>query len=154
MSETRTATFNHVALSVAPDALDEGGRADLLRFYSEVFGWGELPTLTADRERLVLRAWSNEQFVYLVADPEPMRCPATDPFGLSVGTPAELDEILERARKFREHDADVEIVEAKVEDFQVLKLHSFYVRYRLPLMIEVQCFEWAEGFGPDSAPGA
>jgi hypothetical protein len=39
-----------------------------------------------------------------------------------------------------------------VEDFQVLKLHSFYVRYRLPLRIEVQCFEWAEGLGPDSQP--
>ena len=31
----------------------------------------------------------------------------------------------------------------------MVKLHSFYVRYRLPLMIEVQCFEWAPGFGPE-----
>jgi len=31
----------------------------------------------------------------------------------------------------------------------VLKLHAFYLRYLLPLRIEVQCFEWAAGFGPD-----
>jgi len=60
--------------------------------------------------------------------------------------------MLERARKFRQQDAEVEIVEPTVEDFQVLKLHNFYVRYRLPLMIEVQCFDWAEGVGPDSLP--
>jgi hypothetical protein len=28
----------------------------------------------------------------------------------------------------------------------VLKLHAFYVRYLLPLQIEVQHFEWAPGF--------
>ena len=81
-----------------------------------------------------------------------MRCPSGDHFGMSVGTPRELDELLERARKFQERDPRVEIVDKQVEDFQVLKLHSFYVRYRLPLMIEVQCFEWAEGLGPDSQP--
>jgi hypothetical protein len=149
----RTPTFNHVAMSVPAELLDEAGRTGLLRFYEEVFGWTEMPTMTEDRVRLVLRCHSNEQFVYLVADPDPMRCPSGDHFGLSVGTPGELDEILRRAEKFRERDDRVEIVELQLEDFQVLKLHSFYVRYRLPLMIEVQCFEWAEDLGPDSQPG-
>jgi hypothetical protein len=56
-----------------------------------------MPTLTKDRELLVLRAWSNEQFVYLHASPEPMRTGATEHFGLSVATPEELDAIYERA---------------------------------------------------------
>lgn len=150
---SRTPSFNHVALSVPADLLDDFGRSELLRFYQEVFGFTEMPTLTEDRKRLVLRCYSNEQFVFLVADPDPMRCPSGDHFGLSVGTPGELDEMLERARKYGELDPRVEIVEKTVEDFQVLKLHSFYVRYRLPLRIEVQCFEWAEGLGPDSQPG-
>ena len=47
----------------------------------------------------------------------------------------------------------MEIIEGKLEDYTVLKLHSFYVRYQLPLMIEIQCYEWAEGFGRDSLPG-
>jgi hypothetical protein len=150
---SRAPTFNHVAMSVPAELLDETGRGELLHFYEETFGWTEMPTMTEDRVRLVLRCYSNEQFVYLIGDPDPMTCPSGDHFGMSVGTPRELDELLERARKYRERDERVEIVEKQVEDFQVLKLHSFYVRFRLPLMIEVQCFEWAEGLGPDSQPG-
>ena len=138
--------FNHVALSVPSQALDAKGRAEILRFYGEVFGWTEMPTLTQDRKQLVLRAYSNEQFVFLVADAEPMRCAGPEHFGMSVETEAELDALLARARKFRECDPRVEIDEKQTADFKVLKLHSFYLRYRLPMRIEVQCYEWAPGF--------
>ena len=150
---SRIPTFNHVAMSVPPDALDETGRGALLGFYSDVFGWTEMPTLTEDRKRLVLRVHHNEQFVYLVADDDPMRAPRGDHFGLSVQTPDELDAILERARHYRGRDDRVEIVERQTEDFKVVKLHSFYVRYLMPLMIEVQCYEWADGFDGNSLPG-
>jgi hypothetical protein len=154
MSSTRMPTFNHVAMSVSADLLSAGSRAELLDFYGEVFGWTEMPTMTKDRERMVLRVHSNEQFVFLIADPQPMACPRMDHFGLSVGAPADLYETVERARKFRERDARVEIIEPEIEDYKVLKLHNFYVRYRLPLMVEVQCYEWAPGVGPSSLPGA
>jgi|SRR5262245_46279879 len=134
--------FNHVAISVHADLLDESGRNALLAFYGDVFGWDEMPTLTRDRELFVLRCNSNEQFVYLSAAKDPMRCPSMDHFGMSVAAPAELDGMLERARKWKERDPTVEIVERGLEDYGFLKLHNFYVRYRLPLMIEVQCFEW------------
>jgi hypothetical protein len=149
---SRKPTFNHVALSVPAETLDAAGREALLRFYGEVFGFDEMPTMTEDRVRLVLRAHDNEQFVYLVADPEPMRCPRLDHFGMSVGTPADLHGMLERAKKLRESDPRVEVVEACVEDFGVVKLHNFYVRYLLPMMIEVQCFEWAHRPGDQGAP--
>ncbi|MEN8158996.1 MAG: hypothetical protein ABFS41_02875 [Myxococcota bacterium] len=143
-SETgRKARFNHVAISVSPDLLDEAGRSALLAFYGDVFGWDEMPTLTKDRELFVLRCGSNEQFVYLSGSSAPMRCPELDHVGLSVGTPEQLDAMLERARKWKERDPAVEIRERGLEDFGMLKLHNFYVRYRLPLMFEVQCFEWA-----------
>ena len=38
--------FNHVAMSVPADLLDEEGRGNLTRFYSEVFGFEEMPTET------------------------------------------------------------------------------------------------------------
>ncbi len=148
----RRPRFNHVAMSVPADALSPTGREELLRFYSEVFGFSEMPGLTVDRERMVLRAYSNEQFVFLHADPDPMRCPKMDHFGMSVGTRAEFDELLARARKYREKDERVEIVDSETADYKVLKLHNFYVRYRLPLMIEVQCFEWAEGVDAQTLP--
>jgi hypothetical protein len=131
------------------DLLDAQGRSELLRFHERVFGWTEMPTMTRDRELLVLRAWSNEQFVYLHASPEPMRAGASEHFGLSVPSVAELDSMYVRAEKVRAEDPRVELLPRTTEDFKVVRLHSFYVRYRLPLMIEVQCFEWAPGFGPD-----
>ena len=143
---TEIPRFNHVALTVPPDALDASGRADLLRFHEQVFGWTEMPTLTRDRELLVLRAWSNEQFVYLHASPDPMRTGATEHFGLSVPARAQLDDMYERALAFREKDPRVEIEPLKTDDFQVLKLSAFYVRYLLPFQIEVQHFDWAPGF--------
>ncbi len=145
-------TFNHVAMSVPADRLGEQSREEILRFYGEVFGWTEMPTMTEDRARLVLRVYNNEQFVFLHADPEPMRCPGLDHFGMSVGTPEQLYEMLERARQFKARDDRVEIVEPQVEDHKVLKLHNFYVRYLLPLMVEVQCYEWNEGFDGSSLP--
>jgi hypothetical protein len=60
--------------------------------------------------------------------------------------------MLQRAQKFREGDDRVEIVERNTDDFKVVKLHNFYVRYLLPLMIEVQCYEWAEGIDGTSQP--
>jgi len=141
---TRKPRFNHVAMSVPADLLDEEGRAALLRFYSDVFGFEELPTETLDRKRLVMKAYSNEQFVFLIADDEPMTCPRLDHFGMSVETMAELDDMLERARAFQAHDDRVDIVEKNADEFEgFLVLTSFYVRYLLPMMIEVQHYEWS-----------
>jgi hypothetical protein len=141
--------FNHVAMSLPAEQLDAAGRRALLDFHGEVFGWTEMPTLTRDRELLVLRCHSNEQFVFLCAGAPPMRAGEGDHFGVQVDTPEQLDALLARALQIRERDPAVEIRERKLEDYRVLRLHSFYVRYHLPLWIEVQCYEWAEGFGPD-----
>jgi hypothetical protein len=134
--------FNHVAMSVPADLLGEKGRAELLAFYAEVFGWDEMPSMTKDREIFVLRAHRNDQFVFLVADEEPMTCPKLDHFGMSVAKSEDLDAILARAKKYREKDPRVEIVDREIDDHGVVKLHSFYVRYLLPMMVEVQHFEW------------
>jgi len=138
--------FNHVALSVSRELVSGKGAEDLLRFYDEVFGWGAMPTMVKEGELIVLRVHSNEQFVYLHASDEPLTCPVGDHFGLQVQTPDALDAVLDRARKFAEQDDRVEISERKAEDFKVLTLHSVYIRYLLPMRIELQCFDWAKGF--------
>ena len=69
--EIRPPRFNHVAMSVPADLLDEQGRADLVAFYSEVFGFQELPTMTENRRRLVFGAYTIEQFVFLIAGDDP-----------------------------------------------------------------------------------
>lgn len=144
--------FNHVAMSMPADALDSSGREAIVRFYSEVFGWEELPTMTADRERLVLAAWRYDQFVFLVADKHPMQAPRLDHWGLSVDTVDELLALRDRVQAFAaalpaDEAAQVDLIDHTYEDHEadgkvVLRLHSFYVRYRLPLMVEVQAWEW------------
>ena len=136
--------LNHVALSVAPDALDEAGRADLLAVYGVVFGFEEYPQLTEDRARLVLRAHTHEQFVFIIATPSPMVAPRLDHFGLSVSSKAEFDEVYARAAAWRDaHPGEVDLIEPTVEEYVgALALHSFYLGYRLPLMVETQFFDY------------
>ena len=132
--------FNHVAMSVPPDLLDETGRRDIIAFYREVFGWEELPTMTLDRERLVLSVHRFDQFVFLVASDTPMRCERMDHFGVAASSLDELHEVLERARAYGATDDRVDLIDHAVEDHGSIELHSFYVRYLLPLMVEVQYF--------------
>ena len=49
--------------------------------------------------------------------------------------------MLRRAEAFAATDDRVDVMDYEVEDFGVLNLRSFYVRYLLPLMVEVQYFE-------------
>lgn len=143
-TKRRSPRFNHVAMSVPADLLDETGRGEIVRFYDEVFGWKELPTMTEDRHRLVLSCYTYEQFVFLISEDDPMRCPRLDHYGMSVETEAELDEMLARAKAFRDHDDRVDIVDKNVDDHGVLAITSFYVAYLLPMMVEVQWWDFKE----------
>jgi hypothetical protein len=134
--------FNHVAVSVPADLLGDPGRRDLVAFYSEVFGWQEYPTETIDRKQLVLGAYAIDQFVFIIADDNPMRAPRMDHFGLGVGSLEELDTFYERAKAYRQRDERVDIVEKQTEQHPGLSITNFYVGYLLPMMVEVQYFAY------------
>ncbi len=134
--------FNHVAMSVPADLLGEEGRRDIVGFYSEVFGWQELPTETVDRQRLILSAYSYDQFVFLIAGDEPMKAPRLDHFVMGVGSEEELDTFYRRAVAYRDRDPRVDIIDKQTEQHPGLSITSFYVGYLLPLMVEVQYFDF------------
>ncbi len=134
--------FNHVAMSLPAAALDDAGRAAIADFYGSVFGWQELTYLTRDRERLVLMAHRYDQFVFLIADDEPMRAPRLDHFGQSVASERELLDLRDRCVAYRERDPAVDLIDVTVEEHPGLRLHNFYVGYRLPMMVETQYWEW------------
>jgi len=138
----RKPRFNHVAMTVPADLLDETGRAAILEFYRDVFGWEELPTMTEDRKRLVLMAYEFGQFVFLEADDKPMQTSFGDHFGMSVSDRQELLDMLGRATAWQQRDDRVTVVDNEIEDFGVVKLSSFYVQFLLPLTVEVQHFDW------------
>ena len=138
---SRKPRMNHVAMSLSPDQLDEEHRKLRADFLADVFGFYDLPMLTEDRYRQVFQVHNIEQFVFLIADDPPMACPRLDHFGMSVGAESELDDILVRARAFKERDDRVDIVERKVEDHGMIAITSMYVRYLLPMMVEVQWWD-------------
>ena len=136
--------INHVALSVSSDLLGQQGRTDLASFFDNVFGWAELDMMTIDGQRMIFSVNSYDRFVFLLADEAPMSCPPGlpgDHFGVQVDNLDELNIVQARAEAFQARDARVEILPYAVEDHTVLKLHAFYVRYLLPMSIEVQYFE-------------
>ena len=136
--------FNHVAMSLPADLLSAASREEIVRFYNEVFGWEEIPMLTEDKHRLVLSVYTTEQFVFLIADDSPMECPRLDHYGISVATEAEFDEMLDRAKAYQQRDSRVDIIDKKVEDHGVLAITSCYIRYLLPMMVEIQWWDYHE----------
>jgi hypothetical protein len=134
--------FNHVAMSLPAELLDAGNRSDICAFWSTVFGFDEIEVMTEDRNRLVLSCVHWDQFIFLIADDRPMVCPRMDHFGFSVGSLEELAGVQQRAEAFREKDGRVDLIDLHMDDQTVVKIHSLYVRYLLPMMCEVQWWEF------------
>ena len=148
---SRQPRFNHVAMSLPADLLDEKNRAEITQFYDEVFGWKEIPMMTEDRRRLVLSVYTVEQFVFLIAEDSPMTCARLDHYGISVETEAQFDEMLARAKAYAARDDRVDLVDKQVEDHGMLAITSFYVGFLLPMMVEVQWWDYKDAEQPAGA---
>ena len=131
-------------MSVPADLLDEAGRTELPRFYGDVFGWQELP----DRDRRPQEARLRRARDRAVRVPHRRR-PAD-----GVSAPRSLRAVggddrgaRRRARRaakaFREHDDRVDIIDKETTDHGMLKITSIYVGYLLPMMVEIQHWEFA-----------
>lgn len=142
--------FNHMELTVARGTLDEqGGRADISRFYAEVFDWGSIDVELFEQKNLLLHTDDEvSQFLLVSESDEPIKSPGFDHLGVLVETRAEVDEILERCRRYGEHDERVKIKTYDDLDQKVVVIHAFYVKYILPIYFDVQCMEWREDAVP------
>jgi hypothetical protein len=142
----RKPRFNHVAMSLSPDDLDEENRKLRAEFYEDVFGFVDIPMMTVDRKRQVFTVHHVEQFVFLIADDDGgvMSCPRLDHFGVSVAEESELDDILERAKKWQARDDRVDIIDKHTDDHGMLAITSIYVKYLLPMMVEVQWWDYKQ----------
>ena len=147
MSRTRFAPrINHVAISVDSDLMDEAGRAALLDFFSEIFGWTEGDNSTEKGNPLILYTGSLGQFLYLLpATDEFMVTPNMDHFGMEVSSMEELTEILERVKAYKAKDDRVRFTEVgsmvtRYEDKQYT-LTNAYIWFLIPLWIELQHIE-------------
>jgi len=134
--------LNHVAISMEPALLDERGRADLLAFYGEVFGWVEGDNTGEDGNPLILYTGAFGQFVYLLPADPPLTAPPLDHFGVLVDTLADLREIVARAKHYAARDDRVRIIDVHdrtthgpAHDYV---LTSAYIGFVVPLMVELQ----------------
>jgi hypothetical protein len=147
MSHTSFAPrINHVAISVNAEVMDEEGRAALLQFYSEVFGWIEGDNSTEQGNPLILYTGSPGQFLYLLpAKDEFMVTPNMDHFGLEVSSKDELLEILNRVKAFGRKDPRVRVTDVGVMTTryqnQEYTLTNAYIWFLIPLWIELQHVE-------------
>jgi len=138
--------INHVAISVDAAVMDEEGRAALLDFYSEVFGWTEGDNSTEKGNPLILYTGTLGQFLYLLpAEGEFMVTPNMDHFGLEVSSRDELTEILGRVEAYRRKDdrvrvTDVGTMVTRYGDNEYT-LTNAYVWFLLPLWLELQHVE-------------
>jgi hypothetical protein len=138
-------TLNHVAVSMDPAVLDETGRAEVLAFYGDVFGWTEGDNTGEAGNPLILYTGAFGQFVYLLPADPPLTAPPLDHFGLQVETLAELHAIVERAQAHAARDERVRVIDvhSRTTHGPTLDytLTSAYIGFLLPLMIELQHLE-------------
>ena len=135
--------FNHVAMSLPADLLNAENRTDVCRFFDEVLGFTEMEVMTEDRRRLIMSCVHWDQFIFLIAEEDPMKCPRMDHFGLAVGSLEELQGIQDRARQFQAADSRLDLIDLHMDDQKMVKIHSLYVQYILPMMCEFQYWEFA-----------
>ena len=142
----KTPILNHVALTVPRELVsDTPARRNLTDFYESVFGWRAIDLMTVEGERLVLHLHQLTHFLYLVGGEVPTRGLPGDHFGIEVYEPEALETIHARATAFKaERDPAVEVTPLCSEDYGTIKIRNTYVRYLLPMMVEVQFYEGVE----------
>ena len=143
--------FNHMELTFPRGALDATTRADIAAFYGEMFGWRGVDVELFEQKNFLLAGDDGAQsFILLAETDKPMHAPGYDHLGILCDTRQEVDDLLELAKKWRDKDDRVRILEFP-KDLVTgpVTVHAFYVRYLLPIQFDVQCIEYAEGSEPE-----
>jgi hypothetical protein len=130
--------FNHMELTFARGTLTEAFRAEVDDFYGSVFGWKATDVVGQSCHILLP---DSEQFILLAESGKPISSPGFDHLGLLQDTRAEVDDILEACKRYRDNDDRVQIQEYDDLVYPQLTVHAFYVKYLLPIYFDVQSME-------------
>ena len=145
-----TMRINHLELTLPPGTLAQE-KHNLNGFYQDIFGWEgiEVPMVKLSCPKYLLRFDAeSSQFLFLTEETNALHSTSFDHIGLILESRAAVDAAYERARAWQQKDARVEIMEMQDMDATMVNNHSFYVRYILPLWIELQALEFRPGFAP------
>ena len=138
-------TLNHVAITMDAALLDDHGRAELLDFYGDVFGWTEGDNTGEAGNPLILYTGVFAQFVYLLPGDPYLRAPAMDHFGVQVASLEQLHTIVDKAKARQATDERVTIIDVHARTTQGpthdYTLTSAYIGFVMPLLVELQHLE-------------
>ena len=142
--------FNHMELTFPRGALDAAARRDIAAFYGEMFNWNAFDVELFKQNNFLLTGDDGSQHFILLAEADKhMESPGYDHLGVLCDTREEVDELLERAKRWRDKDERVKITEFDKDLVQGnVTVHAFYVKYLLPIHFDVQCIEHAPGTAP------
>jgi hypothetical protein len=139
-------TFNHLGVTVPRSTIEEPTLGKLIGFFDDVFGWKPREGIMRPGHQIVMKAGGLDQFVVFFGHDKPTTAnPPLDHFGMRVETLEELLAMNERAKDFAAKDPDLEWEDYSNKEFDDeahYRLHKFYVRYHMPLQLEVQYYEW------------
>ena len=142
-----TVRFNHMELTFPPGTLDDAYRTDVAAFYGQLFGWESANVEVVGQPCQYLRV-DDGQFLLLAESPKPIQSPGYDHLGLLCDTRAEVDALLAQAHDYRRRDDRVRVKEYEDLVTGNVTVHAFYVKYLLPIFLDVQCMEWQPGTAP------
>ena len=152
-SQAPPPTLNHVAISMDPALLDDAGRAELLDFYGDVFGWTEGDNTGEAGNPLILYTGAFAQFIYLLPGEPYLQAPAMDHFGVQVASLEQLQSIVDKAKARQARDERVTLIDVHARTTQGpthdYTLTSAYIGFVLPLLVELQHLERHERAAAD-----
>lgn len=144
-----TMRFNHMELTFGEGLLTDETRHEISTFYQEILGWTSMDVEVLGQKALLLAVDQEvSQFILVAESPKPIHSPGYDHLGVLLETRAEVDEVMAKCRAFQQRDERVRIKEYPDLDQKVVVVRAFYVKYLLPIWLDVQCMEWADGCAP------
>jgi hypothetical protein len=67
-----------------------------------------------------------------------------DHYGFAVNSFEDLQGIQQRAKEFQRKDDRMELIDLHMDDQGMVKIHSLYLSYLLPMTCEIQYWEFPE----------
>lgn len=137
-------------LTLPPGTLDKE-KENLAAFYGDVFGFEgiEVPMVPFDCPKYLLKTdQESSQFFFLVENENALVSKSYDHIGFLLDSRDEVDYTFLKCKDWQRKDNRVEILEYEDMDAKMVITHSYYVRYILPIWIDVQCLEFQPGYEP------
>jgi hypothetical protein len=132
--------FDHMELTVPVGSLTTTLRKEIDDFYGSIFGWSGFDIDVAGRPCRLLMCGS-DQFIQLLESERPLNSPGSDHLGLLLESRQDVDDALAACERYAESDDRVSIEQRQDLAYPDLTVHTFYVKYLLPISFDVHSQE-------------